>query len=256
MKRKIFFLSIIYFFITLFFLIFNNKSQFIGKNVDNLFLKFVRNEYHQISSYLNKKYDNQNNEQIDKTRKKLKINFVDYRNTGYQTPQINKIIKMLSENYDIEIDENNPSYIFYNVFRCEHFYDEKYNKSIKIAYYTENNIPDLNIADYAIADPHINYLDRYLKYSYIFGLHYKFRIKKFQAIRQRTIRSSIKKKKFCAAVISNHRKYSVFRLKFIEILNKYKKIDMGGHYNNNVGPIKNKIHKYLFFSILINLTKI
>ena len=51
-----------------------------------------------------------------------------------------------------------------------------------------------------------------------------------------------KKKKFCAAVISNNYEHNMFRLDFINELNKYKKIDMGGLAFNNVGgPVKNKI---------------
>ena len=50
--------------------------------------------------------------------------------------------------------------------------------------------------------------------------------------------------KFCAAVISDVSEVfsNNFRLKFIEELNKYKKVDMGGGYKNNVGgKVKNKI---------------
>ena len=249
MRKRLFFFIIYYFLITLILLIFNPKSQFFHKNVDNFFLKFTKIGYQQISSYLNSKYDNQNYEIMDKTRKKIKINFVDYKDTGYQTPQINRIKKLLSERYDIEIDQNNPNYIFYNVFSCEHVFDEKYNNSIKIAYYTENIIPDLSDADYMIANHHINYMDRYLKYSYVFGLRYQFNDNKFKIVRQRIIHSSIKNKKFCAAVITNHQKYSSFRLKFINKLDKYKRIDMGGKFHNNVGFIKDKISflmKYKF----------
>ena len=57
--------------------------------------------------------------------------------------------------------------------------------------------------------------------------------------RNKTLNSN--KKKFCAAVISNNRSTDFFRLKFIEKLNKYKQIDMGGKYLNNVGYISNKI---------------
>ena len=47
-------------------------------------------------------------------------------------------------------------------------------------------------------------------------------------------------KKFCVAVISNNSSY--FRLHFINLLNKYKKVDMAGKVLNNVGgAIKNKI---------------
>ena len=47
--------------------------------------------------------------------------------------------------------------------------------------------------------------------------------------------------KFCGAVISNSYKAN-FRINFINILNKYKKVDMGGLYRNNIGgQVKNKI---------------
>ena len=50
------------------------------------------------------------------------------------------------------------------------------------------------------------------------------------------------KTKFCAAVISNHNNYSIFRLKFIKRLNEYKSVDMGGNFGNNIGKkVKNKI---------------
>ena len=39
--------------------------------------------------------------------------------------------------------------------------------------------------------------------------------------------------KFCAAVISNSYMAN-FRLKFINDLSKYKKVDMGGRYGNNI----------------------
>ena len=50
-----------------------------------------------------------------------------------------------------------------------------------------------------------------------------------------------KRIKFCAAVIS-HGGEDQFRTKFINELNKYKKVDMGGKFLNNVGgPVKDKI---------------
>ena len=48
--------------------------------------------------------------------------------------------------------------------------DPKYNNSIKIAYYTENKLPDFITADYAIGQSHINLLDRYLRIPYLIGI--------------------------------------------------------------------------------------
>lgn len=130
-------------------------------------------------------------------------------------------------------DSNNPDYLVYNVFGKDHL-KLKYKKAIKIAFYTENIIPDLNEADYAIGHQHINYLDRYFKYP-------MFLTKLFQNIEN--IRKSVLnkpiRKKFCAAIISNPNGF--FRNKFIKELSKYKTIDMGGKYNNNIGEkVKNK----------------
>ena len=69
--------------------------------------------------------------------------------------------------------------------------------------------------------------------------------------------SNPKRKKFCAAVISNSFFTDYFRLNFIKKLNEYKKIDMGGRYKNNVGKINNKI-KFLSsykFSIAMENTE-
>ena len=87
---------------------------------------------------------------------------------------------------------------------------------------------------------HIMYFDRYFKYpSFI------WRLNKFRNYEVENIGLFAKnkiKKKFCAAVISNHGNSSLFRLEFINHLNKYKHVDMGGGYLNDVGgKVKNKI---------------
>lgn len=139
----------------------------------------------------------------------------------------------------VDINEENPDYLIYDVFGCQHMSD-KYNKSIKIAHYSENIIPDFSEADYALSQAHIIYLDRYFKYpSFI------WRLNKFQNIHAKNIYDftrNITKSKFCAAVISNHDNYSLFRLEFIKQLNNYKHVDMGGTFLNDVGRnIKDKI---------------
>ena len=95
----------------------------------------------------------------------------------------------------------------------------------------------MNEADYAIGQAHINYLDRYFK----FPLFLWNDIKSIKKSREQVLNSPIRKK-FCAAIISNNISTDGFRLNFINELNRYKKIDMGGKYQNNVGgPINNKI---------------
>ena len=132
-----------------------------------------------------------------------------------------------------------------------------YYNSIKIAIFTENQIPDFNIADYAVSNNHLNFLDRNFNNPYYFLKKLNLiNNKNLNNIRNKILKSS-KRKKFCAAVISNFHYTDKFRLNFIKKLNKYKKVDMGGRYRNNVGKIINKI-KFLSsykFSIAMENTE-
>ena len=61
----------------------------------------------------------------------------------------------------MEYDSPNPDYLMYNVFDQEDL-NESYRNSnaIRIALFTENIYPDMNAADYFLANFHINYFDR------------------------------------------------------------------------------------------------
>ena len=198
----------------------------------------MRNSFKIISTIINKgKHLKKNNINELTKKKNISIYFVDFLKTKIQKGAIKSLIKLLRIKFIIKINYNNPNYLFYNVFGCKHL-DNRYNKSIKIAFYLENQIPDLNIADYAIGHAHINYFDRYFKIPYFYL--YDFKNNFVLNIKEKIFKST-KKKKFCAAVISNTISSNKYRLKFIEELNKYKKVDMGGKYHNNVGKIIDKI---------------
>ena len=135
----------------------------------------------------------------------------------------------------IEYNKDNPDYLIYNVFGKKHK-NPKYKNAIKIAIFTENQIPDLSKVDYALGHSHINYLDRYFKHSIILWQNYKA----INEIRKEVLKMPIRTK-FCAAVVTNCHK-SLFRQSFINDLNNYKKVDMGGKCRNNIGGhVKNKI---------------
>ena len=150
---------------------------------------------------------------------------------------INWLKSKLGDEFILEFVEDNPDYLIYNVFNNVDVFN-KYNNSIKIAIYTENEMPDFNIGDYIIGHYHIIYLDRYFKYSIFLWTNYKAINKMRKDILKKPIR-----KKFCAAVISNcGLAYTKFRLNFINKLSKYKKVDMGGNCMNNIHrKVKNKI---------------
>lgn len=214
------------------------------KNNDIFLLSNCKKSFNEISHELNKKFNifkhltnitnklsffKKTNFEINKT---IVLYFEDNLNHT-----LKNLIKKLEKQYIVKISSDKPDYLIYNVFGCNHL-KEIYNSSIKIAIYSENQIPDFNIADYAISQHHIQYLDRYFKFPHF--LNYLSRINNFDYIRQKN-KINTTKNKFCAAVISNYKHTDNFRLKFIKELNKYKNVDMGGKYNNNVGEISDKI---------------
>ena len=161
------------------------------------------------------------------------------------------IKKKLNNSFNIQYDSINPDYLIFNVFGNKHF-NKKYKNAVKIAIYTENYIPDLDYVDYAIGHAHINYLDRYFKYSIFLWQNYK----NINKIRKKVLNSPIRSK-FCGALISNGKNSDNFRLEFINELNKYKKVDMGGRYNNSIGYVvknKNKFLSSYKFSIAMENT--
>jgi len=211
------------------------------RQIDNYYLNIFSSPFQEISNNLTKKFfpkkslsiNDSNASLINQTKKKITL-YHKHINMRW----IRLIIEDVKDYIEIEITKDNPDYMIYNVFGCEHLVN-KYNSSIKIAFFTENNLPDFTEADYALGFGHLNFLDRYFAFPYIaYLLSLKNRTEKdFKAVRDKVL-SSPKRQKFCAAVISNP---IGFRFKFMKKLNKYKKIDNGGQVHNNVGgPVKNK----------------
>lgn len=213
------------------FAIFKIIKEFKSSDYFSMFL--TTRTYKYISSFLNNKYNNKKGDEskLNKRKRKIALYSVDLNDPKYHRKWLRRI---LNKKYRIKFDSNNPDYLIYNVFGNEHL-NYKYNNSVKIAIFTENKIPDLNEADYAIGQSHINYLDRCFKFPIFLWI-----INDFKDIREKVLKSPIRNK-FCAAVITNNKTTDGFRMKFINELEKYKSIDMGGKYKNNVGgPVKNK----------------
>ena len=201
------------------------------------FLYFALENYNLISNYLNEKFNNKilinksKNSKINK--KKISLYSVDLFNPKRHRFWLKNKLK---DKFRIKFDKYKPDYLIYNTFGNEHLND-KYSNSIKIAIFTENKIPDLSEADYAIGQAHINYLDRYFKFPIFLWRN----IKAISQLRKKSLENP-NRTKFCAAVISNNITTNGFREKFINELNKYKTIDMGGIFLNNIGgPVQNKI---------------
>lgn len=211
-----------------------NVSPF--KSSDSFIINILKKNFTQITLYLNNKYRKIKPKSKVK-KKKLRI---------YITESYNKNIRKwflgtyLKDDFEIEYVEENPDYIIVDVFGYRNkIFKSNVSNAIKIGIFTENKIPDLSEFDYALGQCHLNYLDRYFKYLNLIYLNYKIIDEK-----RREFLKNINRTQFCAAVISDISPIfsNNFRLKFIEELNKYKKVDMGGGYMNNVGgKVKNKI---------------
>jgi len=214
------------------------KSKEIRINFKNAedFLYLAVKSYQKISNYLDKKYDSNIINNKTKSKKKISLNCVDHLNSIRYKYRIKKI---LDRRYIVRLDGNKPDYLIYDVFGKEHL-NQKYKDSIKIALYSENKIPDFSVADYAMGQAHINYLDRYFKYPSFLWRN----LKSIKYWRKKILKNP-KRTKFCCAIISNNISTDGFRLKFIDELDKYKKVDMGGRYNNNLGGQVRDIIKFL-----------
>ena len=213
------------------------------KSSDYFNINLYKKTFGDISSYLINKYNINNKESFFLTKLHKKV--IKIKSTGLfnKVYHLNWLKSKLEDEFIILFDSPNPDYLIYNVFSSEDILSN-YSKSIRIAIYTENIMPDINYADYIIGHYHINYLDRYFKQStFLWNSFNDIDIKRYKVL-ENPIR-----KKFCAAVISNCG--ANFRMIFISKLNKYKKVDIEGKckYNYINRTIKNKIDflsKYKF----------
>lgn len=165
--------------------------------------------------------------------KKIKIKFVDFQKDLNDN---NDFLTILSKRYDVEISDN-PEYLFYSVFGLEHL---KYKNCVRIYFTGECLVPDFNECDYAMGFDRLVFGDRYLRLP----LFQVFKYRKFyEMLKDRKVfnrEDLARKTDFCNYVVSN----SFVKDKRTEIfleLCKYKKVNSGGRYMNNIGgAVKDK----------------
>jgi hypothetical protein len=169
---------------------------------------------------------------------KIKINFTDFWE-GFNKKD-NYFYNLLLEDYNIEISEN-PDFLFFSLFGNQHL---KYNCK-KIFYTGENIEPPLKIneCDYSFS---FDYLDDERNYRLPHYLLYDG----YYELLDKKIEKSLIDRKFCNFVASNPN--SPIRNDFFKKLSKYKKVDSGGRWMNNLGYIvgdKRKFQSEYKFSI-------
>lgn len=171
-------------------------------------------------------------------RPKKRIRFVDCDPSF--DPSETFVIKHLSEEYDFEIVED-PDYLICGGLGCHHLrYD-----AIKILQNGENVVADFNNYDYAFGSDDLTFGDRYVRIP-LFGTD-----SNYLSLRNRQFPTDdeLLNRKFCSFVVSNGGGDPI-RMKFFERLCRYKRVDSGGRYLNNIGgPVRDKLdfcRKYKF----------
>ena len=157
---------------------------------NSILLKKVHFKY--IDIFLLENYFIKNNFYDIETNNKIKNKTIVLYFEDNLNHTLNNIIKMLEKKYIVKVSSDYPDYLIYNVFGCNHL-KEIYNNAIKIAIYTENQIPDFSIADYAISQHHIHYYDRYFKFPHFLNILIRLK-NKFDYIRKKNLNT--KKKNF------------------------------------------------------------
>lgn len=169
-------------------------------------------------------------------KKTIKIDFSDFWG-GYNKTD-NYFYNLLKEEFNIEIS-NNPDYLFFSVFGNNH----QHRSCKKIFYTGENVAPPFPYCNYAFS---FDYLDNPNNYRLPHYLLYDG----YYDLLNKQIDDQLVNRKFCNFVVSNGG--CTQRNNFFNKLSKYKKIDSGGRWMNNIGyaiPDKRKFQSEYKFSI-------
>lgn len=176
--------------------------------------------------------------------KTIKVNFVDFWSSfDYKTFFL---YRYLLRYYNVVISDQ-PDYLFCSSFGYNHW---KYKGCIKIYYTAENLVPDFNIFDYGIGFHYLSFEDRYLR----FPLWLLYSWDNLDTLENKNIDIELCRRKFCNFVYSNSKWADPIREKFYKELSKYKRVDSGGAYLNNIGyrvPDKLEFIKDYKFTIAI-----
>jgi hypothetical protein len=171
--------------------------------------------------------------------KTIKVFFTDFW-SGFDYRD-NFILSALKDRYRIILDSQNPEYLFYSLFGTKHF---RYGNAIKIYFTGENDVPDFNLCDYGIGSSRIDFEGRYFRFPLYAALKSYDELFTVAAENSKEAGHTLLwPRKFCNFVYSNAQISDPIREKFYHRLSKYKTVDSGGRYLNNIGkPVVDKIN--------------
>ena len=144
--------------------------------------------------------------------------------------------KILLERYEVIVTDK-PDYVIFGEFGGQNYDIENRINCIKLFLSIENREPYFDNTDYAIGIHYIQRGDRYFRKPtethQLTAIGSVYNVTQVKGI-------DIKKKKFCAWVVSNGS--GNVRNSFYDRLSEYKTVDSGGSFRNNVGgPVSDKL---------------
>lgn len=166
--------------------------------------------------------------------KTIKLKFIDCW-PGHK-PEDDLYYKILARHFKVELSDT-PDYIIDGGLGHNHVKPE-YANCIKLINIGENIVPDFNSFDYAVGFDEIQFGDRFLRQP-LFAFYDEFAKladrKSFEPTREELLNRD-----FCSFVVSNGTG-DPLRTEFFHRLSKYKKVNSGGRYLNNIGgSVKDK----------------
>ena len=235
-------------------LLFSRKSFSKNESENNVFtLVEKQNNTHNNETNLNNSNVNETNDQIKikinikdnnesiKTnntqimpKRKIYVKYMDFW-PAFQLERFD-VHRILLEKYDVVLSDN-PDYVIFGEFGGENYGIENRFNCVKLFLTIENRGPNFDNTDYAIGIHYLENGDRYFRKPtethQLTAFHSVYNMTKVRGV-------DIKKKKFCAWVVSNGSGSA--RNLFFDKLSEYKTVDSGGGFRNNVGgPVGDKL---------------
>lgn len=173
---------------------------------------------------------------------KLRVKFVDFW-IDLNKPEGNYFYLLLSEKYDVEFSDE-PELLFYSNYGKEYL---KYD-CLRVFFSAENMRPDFSGCDFAIT---FDFIERKNHFRFpLYGMYCLPDTLTGVKSRGELQKEWEKKINFCCMIVSNDSAKK--RIEFFHQLSKYKKVDSGGRFLNNIGgPVQNKLefiktYKFVF----------
>lgn len=163
--------------------------------------------------------------------KQIRISVVDFSsNKGLA----DRLLDWVVDRYDVKFVNRDADYVLHSCYG----YEVLKHTGVRIFVTGENIRPDFNVSDYAFGFDRLLFDDRYCRLP-LYRLYTPVYARICQPRRPADVVAATKTG-FCAFVASNM-DGDPARRRIVELLEAYKRVDLGGHWRNNVGgPVRNK----------------